>query len=46
MSAPRIWEMTRFTGPDGRATFEWVKIDGTTGIRWRRIGTHEIFGEP
>ncbi len=47
VSAPRIWEMTwSFSGPDGRATFEWVKIDGTSGIRWRRIGTHEIFREP
>ena len=45
--APRLWEMTwSFSGPDGRATFEWVKIDGTSGIRWRRIGTHEIFRKP
>ncbi len=43
VSAPRIWS---FSGPDGRATFEWVEIDGTSGIRWRRIGTHEIFREP
>jgi hypothetical protein len=35
-----------FFGPDGHATFEWVEIDGTSGIRWRRIGTHEIFREP
>lgn len=47
VSAPRIWEMTwSFSGPDGRATFEWVEIDDTSGIRWRRIGTHEIFREP
>lgn len=47
VSASRIWEMTwSFSGPDGRATFEWVEIDGTSGIRWRRIGTHEIFREP
>lgn len=47
VSAPRIWEMTSsFSGPDGRATFEWVVIAGTSGIRWRRIGTHEIFREP
>lgn len=45
--APRIWEMTwSFSGPDGRATFEWVEIDGRSDIRWRRIGTHEIFREP
>jgi hypothetical protein len=47
VSAPRIWEMTwSFSGPDGRATFEWVEIDGTSSIRWCRIGTHEIFREP
>lgn len=47
VSAPRIREMTwSFSGPDGRATFEWVESDGTSGIRWRRIGTHEIFREP
>lgn len=37
--APGIWEMTwSFSGPDGRATFEWVQIEGTLGLRWRRIG--------
>lgn len=47
VGAPRIWEMAwSFSGLDGRATFEWVEIDGTSGIRWRRIGTHEIFREP
>ena len=46
-SAPAIWEMTwSFAGPDGRATFEWIAIDGEPGIRWRRIGGHAIFGEP
>jgi hypothetical protein len=46
-AAPGIWEMTwSFAGPDGRATFEWVQIDGEPGIRWRRIGGHAIFGEP
>jgi hypothetical protein len=45
--APGIWEMTwSFSGPDGRATFEWVEIDGEPGIRWRRIGGHSIFGDP
>ena len=45
--APGIWEMTwSFAGPDGRATFEWVEIDGEAGVRWRRIGGHAIFGEP
>lgn len=42
-----IWEMTwSFAGPDGRATFEWIDIDGEAGIRWRRVGGHAIFGEP
>ena len=46
-AAPGIWEMTwSFAGPDGRATFEWVGIDGEPGIRWRRIGGHAIFGDP
>ena len=45
--APGIWEVTwSFSGPDGRATFEWVEIDGEPGIRWRRIGGHAIFGDP
>jgi hypothetical protein len=45
--APGIWEMTwSFAGPDGRATFEWVEIEGEPGVRWRRIGGHSIFGEP
>lgn len=42
-----VWEMTwSFSRPDGRATFEFVQIDGEPGIRWRRIGTHEILGRP
>ena len=45
--APGIWELTwSFTGPDGRATFEFVTIDGEPAIRWRRIGTHRIFQHP
>jgi hypothetical protein len=35
-----------FAGPDGRATFEFITIDGEPAIRWRRIGGHEIFAEP
>jgi hypothetical protein len=35
-----------FSGPDGRATFEWAVLDGQPCIRWRRIGGHAIFGEP
>jgi hypothetical protein len=46
-NAPGIWEMTwSFSGPDGRATFEWIVIDGEPAIRWRRIGGHAIFREP
>lgn len=46
-SAPGIWEMTwSFSGPDGRATFEWVCLEGSTAVRWRRIGDHRIFREP
>ena len=46
-NAPGIWELTwSFSGPDGRATFEWVRIDGTLAVRWRRIGGHAIFRNP
>jgi hypothetical protein len=46
-NAPGILEMTwRFSGPDGRATFEWVTIDDTRGVRWRRVGGHAIFKNP
>jgi hypothetical protein len=45
--APGIFEMTwSFAGPDGRATFEWTRIAGTPGVRWRRIGGHRILREP
>ncbi|MBI3434009.1 MAG: tripartite tricarboxylate transporter permease, partial [Proteobacteria bacterium] len=45
-SAPGIWEMTwSFSGPDGRATFEWVRIEGSMAVRWRRKGDHRIFRE-
>ena len=44
--AAGVWEMTwSFSGPDGRATFEWIEIDGEAAIRWRRIGGHAIFGQ-
>ncbi len=46
-SVPRIWEMTwSFSGPDGRATFEFVMIDGETAILWRRIGDYGIYRDP
>ena len=45
--APGVWEMTwSFSGPDGRATFEWIRIGKEPAIRWRRIGGHDVFGEP
>ncbi|HEX5466306.1 MAG TPA: hypothetical protein VFW92_06490 [Candidatus Limnocylindrales bacterium] len=45
--APGILEMTwSFAGPDGRATFEWVRLGGDLAVRWRRMGGHEIFGDP
>jgi hypothetical protein len=45
--APGISEMTwSFSGPNGRATFEWTTVDGEPAIRWRRVGGHEIFGDP
>ena len=46
-----VFEMTwRFSGPDGRATWEWVRVaDQESGavlvIRWRRIGGHGVFGD-
>ena len=45
--AAGIFELTwSFAGPDGRATFEYVSIDGEIAIRWRRIGGHRIFRDP
>ena len=53
--ADGIWEMTwSFSGPDGRATWEWFSIVERKGrktiqepaIRWRRIGGHDIFRNP
>lgn len=45
--APGIFEMTwSFTGPDGRATFEWIEIDGEPAVRWRRVGGHRVLREP
>ena len=46
-SAPGIWEMSwSFAGPDGRATFEWVQVDGQLAVRWRRIGDHAVLRSP
>lgn len=45
--APGIWEMTwSFAGPDGRVTFEFVQIDGSLGVQWRRIGGHSVLRKP
>jgi hypothetical protein len=41
-----VWELT--WAPDGRATFEYgasVK-EGHPHVRWRRVGTHDIFKRP
>jgi hypothetical protein len=49
--AAGVWEMTwSFSGPDGRATWEWAELAGDEGtqpaVRWRRIGDHRIFRSP
>ncbi len=45
--APGVREMTwSSSGPAGRATFEWIDIDGALGLRWRRTGGHSIFKRP
>lgn len=49
--APGIWELTwSFSGPDGRATWEWTTVDiegeAVPVVRWRRIGDHAIFRAP
>ena len=42
-SADGIWELTwSMKDPDGRATSEWVEIDGEPAIRWRRVGDHGV----
>ena len=42
-----IWEMTwSFASPDGRATFEFVTVDGELWCQWRRIGDHDVFTNP
>ncbi len=43
----QVWEMTwSFSGPDGRATFEWVNREGAVRILWHRIGGHVIVRKP
>jgi hypothetical protein len=52
VNAVGIFEMTwNFSGPDGRATWEWTRvIDGNgqeqPAVRWRRLGDHKIFRNP
>jgi len=46
VGARGLFEMTwSFSGPDGRATFEWIDLDGEPAIRWRRIGGHRILAD-
>jgi hypothetical protein len=51
--AEGVFEMTwSFSGPDGRATWEWATLtDSDTGqhhraVRWRRLRGHAIFKTP
>ena len=45
--ATGLCEVTfKSSGPDVRATFEWVQIGGASAVRWRRIGGHRIFKKP
>jgi hypothetical protein len=52
VNAPGVFEMTwSFSGPDGRATWEWSIVTDSPGIqhpavRWRRLGDHKIFRNP
>lgn len=46
-NAPGVWEFTwSMNNPDGRATFEWITIDGEPAVRLRRVGDHSIFSNP
>lgn len=45
--AAGVLEVTwSFAGPDGRATFEFVTVDGELRLRWRRVGDHAVFKSP
>ena len=45
--ASGVMEMTwSFAGPDGRATFELVTVEGELRCRWRRVGNHGVFKNP
>jgi hypothetical protein len=46
VGARGLFEMTwSFRGPDGRATFEWIDLDGDPAIRWRRLGGHRVLAD-
>lgn len=46
-NAPGVLEMTwNFSGPDGRATFAWIQVEGQLVVCWRRVGGHGIFKKP
>lgn len=35
-----------FSGPDGRATFQFVTDDSVQYVVWRRVGRHSIYSNP
>jgi hypothetical protein len=35
-----------FSGPDGRATFQFETKDAELYVVWRRVGRHDIYREP
>ncbi|WP_282857498.1 hypothetical protein [Pseudoclavibacter helvolus] len=35
-----------FSGPDGRATFQFDTVDGELMVVWRRVGRHSIYKSP
>ena len=50
--APGVFELTwSFSGPDGRATWEFSRVTDSDGrqwpsVRWRRLGDHKILRQP
>ena len=35
-----------FSGPDGRATFQFETVDGQMFVVWRRVGRPQIYRQP